>query len=182
MLVSLIGTALVLLAGGLVGRIALIDFKTKKISNEHVVQVLLVALAIRVLEILQASSFTYLWVPAAASAALFAILIVFWLLGKVGAGDVKFLAIVPLLVGTGGLTAFMWAFLAFSVATYFVMKFPTLLPKTMFRTYVEAMASEDRVPFGVPIALATMVGLLFVLPLFAQAPFSTASTPWDMLQ
>lgn len=180
MLVSLAGTALVLLAGGLIARIALIDFKTKKISNEHVLQVLWVALAIRILEILGLNDLTSLWVPAAVSLVLFIVLIAFWLLGKLGAGDVKLLSIVPLLVGTGGLTAFMLAFLAFSLATYAIMKFPALLPQTAFRTYVEAMAAEDRVPFGVPIGLATIVGLLFTLPLFSAALIQAPSASWEL--
>lgn len=179
MLLPLVGTALVLLATGLVARIALIDFRTKKISNEHVLQLLFVALSIRILEILQANDLGGLWVPVVVSVILFIILIAFWLLGKLGAGDVKLLSVVPLLVGTGGLTAFMLAFLAFSLVTYAVMKFPMLLPKTVFRTHVEAMASEDRVPFGVPIGLATIVGLLFVLPMFATVQLDAPGT-WEL--
>ena len=97
----------------------------------------------------------------AMAAIMFLVLLGFWLFGKVGAGDVKLLGIVPLLVGAAGSGPFVVALLLFSVLAAVVMKFPVLLPERMFRSYVEGLSRTGRVPFGVPISFAAILGLLF---------------------
>lgn len=141
-------------------RIGVTDFRQHKIFNSQLVQLLSVALALVVLEATRGQA----WVPAAgaaaASALIFVALIGFWVAGKVGAGDVKLLTIVPLLVGYGGVLPMMLALLAFTLATYLVMKFSILLPRPWFEVYTASLDDRGRVPFGVPIAAAAILTLL----------------------
>jgi prepilin peptidase CpaA len=74
---------------------------------------------------------------------------------------VKLLTIVPILVGVEGSGPFMIALLLATALTAAVMKFPVLLPEKLFRNYVQTLAQNGRVPFGVPIAAAAIIGLLF---------------------
>jgi prepilin peptidase CpaA len=141
-------------------RIAIGDFLTQKIPNELVLHLLAAGLSLIVLRFAASGD----WMPAvltlSASAAVFVAVIAFWLLGKMGAGDVKLLAIIPMLVGTGGAMPFLFALLALTVLTVLVMKYPLVLPERWFRTYVASLAQSGRVPFGVPIASAAAVAIV----------------------
>lgn len=157
----LLDIALRALSIALLARIGVSDFYTRRIANIRLLQLLALALAIQVLDSAIARSFQGSVMAIAIGAALFAALFAFWLAGKLGAGDVKLLAIVPMLVGVHGMFAFMFVFMLASYATYFVMKFPTILPDRWFRAQVEEIARMGRVPFGVPIAAAASVATLW---------------------
>ena len=141
-------------------RIEITDFRHHKIYNAELISLLALALAAVVTESMRVHSISPAQGAAIGSAAMFAVLIGFWLAGKVGAGDVKLLAIVPLLVGYTGALPMVLALLVFSVATYLVMKFPALLPERWFRAYAKSLDSTGRVPFGVSISAATIIALL----------------------
>jgi prepilin peptidase CpaA len=141
-------------------RIAVTDFRQHKIYNTELLSLLALALVIVTTESMRQQSPSPALGAAIASAAIFAVLIVFWLARKVGAGDVKLLAIVPLLVGYSGALPMVLALLAFALAAFLVMKFPALLPARWFRLLAQSLDSKGRVPFGVPISAATIVTLL----------------------
>ena len=154
----------------MLARIAASDFMTQKIRNEHVLQLLAVGGGVLLITFITGGDAMSTGLTLAMSAGLFLVLLVFWLLGKVGAGDVKLLTTIPILVGYAGSLPFVAALLVFTLLTYFVMKFPILLPERWFRTYVAALASTGRVPFGVPIAGAAIVVLLLPANMLGTAP------------
>jgi prepilin peptidase CpaA len=148
-------TAVLMLA-----RIAVSDFRTLKIRNEHVGQLFVTALAIMLVTFLSNGDSRAAGMALLVSGVLLVLLVVFWLLGKVGAGDVKLMVTIPILVGYSGSIPFVIAFFAFSILTYLVAKFPMLLPDRWFRAYISSLAKSGRVPFGVPIAAAGILALL----------------------
>ncbi|WP_332699092.1 prepilin peptidase [Devosia sp.] len=164
-------TWLILIAAGVVvlGRIVMIDFQRQKISNDNVIQLLVVGLALRALDYSARLDAALVWQPMAMSAALFVVLIGFWLAGKMGAGDVKLLSVMPLAVGMSGIFPFVATFLLFAILTYLGLKYPTLVPQGQWRDHAERFAVSNRVPFGVPIGAAGIVALLGLLPTAAAA-------------
>lgn len=160
----------------MLARIGVTDFLTQQIRNEHMRQLFAVALAILVLSFVVSGDSMAVWLTVASSAALFILLLIFWLLGKLGAGDVKLMATIPLLVGMPGSVPFVVALLVFTFLTYGVSKFPNLLPERWFRAYIQNLAKSGRVPFGVPIAAAAIVAML-AAPIYAawQAPPQNAA-------
>jgi prepilin peptidase CpaA len=155
-------TWLIVIAAGVVvlGRIVIIDFQRQKIGNEHVIQLLVVGLALRALDYSARLDAALVWQPAAMSAALFVLLIGFWLAGKMGAGDVKLLSVMPIAVGMIGIFPFAATFLLFTILTNLVLKYPTLVPQGQWRDHAQRFAVTNRVPFGVPIGAAGIVALL----------------------
>jgi prepilin peptidase CpaA len=145
----------------LLAKIAVTDFRIQKIRNADLAPLLAIALAVMALEYLRQPDLARTLTAAAIAAVLFLVLIAFWLLGKVGAGDVKLLTIIPMLVGVEGSGPFMIALLLATALAAAVMKYPVLLPERLFRSYVTTLAQSGRVPFGVPIGSAAIVGLLF---------------------
>ncbi|HTJ57239.1 MAG TPA: prepilin peptidase [Devosiaceae bacterium] len=144
----------------MLARIGVSDFRTQKIRNQHVAELFAVALAILLVTYISNGNGRVAGLAFLMSAVLFFVLVLFWLLGKVGAGDVKLMATMPILVGFSGSIPFVAALLVFSLLVYAVAKFPVLLPRRWFRTYIQSLASSGRVPFGVPIAAAGILALL----------------------
>jgi prepilin peptidase CpaA len=157
--------------------IASSDFTTQKIRNEQLLYLLAGAAILVLLRYEQGGDLQSLLVPAAIAAVLFAVLFVFWLLGKVGAGDVKLLGIVPLIVGVEGSLTFMAGLLLLTFVTYFIMKFPILVPQAWFRSYLTGLGKTGRVPFGVPISVAAVVALLVPLSIMGTPHPSSAPSP-----
>ena len=150
-------------------RIAVTDFRLHKIFNAHLVPLLAVALALIILDCMQKQSFMPAVGAGAAAGLIFVAMIGFWFAGKVGAGDVKLLTIAPLLVGYAGALPMMLGLLVFTLVTYFVMRFPRVLPKHWLQVYAESVKNKGLVPFGVPIAAAAILALLL--------PMSAATAP-----
>ncbi|ESY86894.1 peptidase [Mesorhizobium sp. LNHC220B00] len=144
------------LAAGLLARIAWLDFTTQKISNRDVLLLLCLGIGSLLLLSLQSRSWWDMGLSAVAGVLLFLALFPFWLLRKIGAGDVKLLAVVPLLIGGSGLTVFSLLLMVFALATALVVKNPLLLPQSAFRVYVQHLDKRGVVPFGVPISLAAI--------------------------
>ena len=162
--------------------IAMVDFSTRKIRNQALAYLLVIALSLSLLQYFRLGSGFPFLVQLAAGGLVFLVLIVFWAVGKVGAGDVKLLAIVPLVVGMEGSLTFVIALLAFTFATYWIMKYPTVLPERWLRSYVVHLSESGRVPFGVPISAAAIVAILLPASLVLQAweantPASPTITP-----
>jgi prepilin peptidase CpaA len=174
----------------MLARIAVSDYLTQRIRNEHMWQLFAVAIAILLITFAGNRDALAAGFALAMSLLLFVILLVFWLLGKVGAGDVKLLATMPLLLGYGGSMPFMLALLVFTFIVYFIMKFPNLLPERWHRGYIQSIAATGRVPFGVPIAAAAIVAVLIPTNLLlgpppwqrAAAARACAALPADQLQ
>ncbi|MEI9422779.1 prepilin peptidase [Mesorhizobium sp. Cs1299R1N1] len=145
-----------MLAVPLLARIGWLDFTTQKISNRDVLLLLCLGLGSLLLLSLQSGSWWDMGLSALAGLLLFLALFPFWLLRKIGAGDVKLLAVVPLLIGGSGLTVFSLLLLVLALVTVLIVKNPFLLPHGAFRAYALHLDQKRVVPFGVPISLAAI--------------------------
>lgn len=152
--------ALKLALVALLCKIAFVDFSEQKIRNDDILAALGIGIATMVVGWLGGLDVWVLGLGVIAALVLFCLLIPFWLAGKVGAGDVKFLAVSPILIGGGDLLLFSVALLIAAVATAFVIKNPILLPEGMFRRYVRFFDRKQVVPFGVPISASLIVVLV----------------------
>ncbi|ESZ44611.1 MULTISPECIES: prepilin peptidase [unclassified Mesorhizobium] len=141
--------------------VAWIDFSSQKISNRHVLLLLCLGLGSLQLVSIASRSWWDMGLSVIAGILLFVALFPFWILRKVGAGDVKLIAVVPFLTGGSGLAMFSVLLLVFAVATVAVMKNPFLLPAGAFRVYVQHMDRKGVVPFGVPISAAAIGAIGF---------------------
>ncbi|MER9303479.1 prepilin peptidase [Mesorhizobium sp. M0496] len=150
------------LAIPLLARIAWLDFTTQKISNRDVLLLLCLGAGSLLLLALRSGSWWDIGLSAGAGLLLFVALFPFWALRKIGAGDVKLLAVVPLLIGGSGLLVFSVLLLVFALATAVVVKSPFLLPQGAFRVYVQHLDRKGVVPFGVPISIASICAIAFL--------------------
>ncbi len=149
-------------------RVAIVDFQTQKISNRHVLALGALGLILMLLAGFFSNSWMPLYLGLIASLVLFLAMLAFWLLRKVGAGDVKLMAVAPLVAGGDYLFGFALLLLFFAALTALVVKYPLILPASAFRKYVEVLDRKGVVPFGVPIS-ASLIGVIilqsFVNPL-----------------
>ncbi|ANT50048.1 prepilin peptidase [Mesorhizobium amorphae] len=151
------------LAIPLLARIAWLDFTTQKISNSNVLLLLCLGAGSLLLVAVQSGSWWDMGLSALAGLLLFVVLFPFWVLRKVGAGDVKLLAVIPFLIGGTGLVVFSLLLLVFAVATAVMVKNPFMLPEGAFRLLVQHLDRKGVVPFGVPIALAAICSIVFLI-------------------
>ncbi|TIW95800.1 MAG: prepilin peptidase [Mesorhizobium sp.] len=151
------------LAIPLLAWIAWIDFTTQKISNRDVLLLLCLGAGGLLLLSLQSGSWWDLGLSALAGLLLFVALFPFWVLRKVGAGDVKLIAVVPFLIGGSDLAVFSVLLLVFALATAAIVKNPFMLPAGAFRLIVQHLDRKGVVPFGVPISLAAICTLAFLI-------------------
>ncbi|MER8764483.1 prepilin peptidase [Mesorhizobium sp. M0968] len=157
------------LAVPLLARIAWLDFTTQKISNCDVLLLLCLGLgSLQVMSILSGSWWD-MGLSAVAGLLLFVALFLLWAMRKVGAGDVKLMAVVSFLIGGGGLLVFSVLLLVFAFATALVVKNPLMLPEGAFRVYVQHLDRKGVVPFGVPISIAAICTL--ALQIYGNARF-----------
>ncbi|MER8411571.1 prepilin peptidase [Mesorhizobium sp. M1342] len=151
------------LAIPLLARIGWLDFTTQKISNRDVLLLLCLGAGGLLLLSLQSGSWWDMGLSALAGLLLFVALFPFWALRKIGAGDVKLLAVVPFLISGGALAVFSVLLLVFALATAAIVKNPFMLPAGAFRLVVQHLDRKGVVPFGVPIALAAICTLAFLI-------------------
>jgi prepilin peptidase CpaA len=149
------------LAIPLLARIAWVDFTTQKITNRDVLLLLCLGLASLQLFSVQAGSWWDMGLSAIAGLVLLIVLFPFWILRKVGAGDVKLIAVAPFLTGGKGLVVFSLLLLLFALITAGVVKNPFMLPQGAFRLYVQHLDRKGVVPFGVPISAAVIFTIVF---------------------
>ncbi|TRC82169.1 prepilin peptidase [Mesorhizobium sp. WSM4310] len=148
------GLAILLLA-----RVAWTDFTVQKITNRDVLLLLCLGLGALQFHSLQTGSWLEMGISALGGLALFVALFPFWLLRKIGAGDVKLLSVTPFLIGGSNLAVFSVLLLVFVIATAALVKNPLLLPAGVFRHYVQHMDRQGVVPFGVPISAAAICAM-----------------------
>ena len=147
---------------GLLIRIAIVDFKVQRIGNRDVLALAVLGLAALVIEamrrqdLLQVDVWWNVYMSVIIAAVLFAALLPFWLLRKVGAGDVKLMAAAPLVAGAENMLPFAILLLLFATITAFFVKNPMLLPAAFFRQYLQFFERKGVVPFGVPISGALL--------------------------
>jgi len=151
------------LAIPLLARIAWVDFTTQKISNRDVLLLFCLGLgSLQFLSILTGSWWD-MGLSAFAGLVLFLALFPFWTLRKIGAGDVKLMAVIPFLTGGNDLVVFSMLLLVFALVTAAAMKNPFLLPAGAFRVYVQHLDRKGVVPFGVPLSVAAICTLVLVI-------------------
>lgn len=170
MLLVLTWQVLIVAGAVLLFRIMAVDFQSQKIRNDNVLQLLVVGVALRAVEYSIRFDASLIWQPLAISAALFVVLIGLWLAGKLGAGDVKLLSVIPITVGVNGIIPFAVAFMAFAILVYLSLKYPALLPRRQWRDVAAQFTGSNRVPFGVPIGAAGIVAMLALLPAATLSP------------
>ncbi|KRB13466.1 peptidase [Mesorhizobium sp. Root695] len=151
------------LAIPLLARIGWLDFTTQKISNRDVLLLLCLGAGGLLLLSLQTGSWWDMGLSASAGILLFVALFPFWALRKIGAGDVKLIAVVPFLIGGSDLAVFSVLLLVFALATAAIVKNPFLLPAGAFKLIVQHLDRKGVVPFGVPIALAAICTLALLI-------------------
>ncbi|MBZ9708159.1 prepilin peptidase [Mesorhizobium sp. ESP7-2] len=151
------------LAIPLLARIAWLDFTTQRIANRDVLLLLCLGVGSLLLLALRSGSWWDMGLSAAAGLVLFLALFPFWVLRKIGAGDVKLMAVVPFLTGGADLVVFSMLLLVFALITAAGMKNPFLLPAGAFRVYVQHLDRKGVVPFGVPISVAAICTTALVI-------------------
>ncbi|MER8503679.1 prepilin peptidase [Mesorhizobium sp. M0204] len=147
------------LAVSLLARVAWLDFTTQKISNRDVLLLLCLGLGSLQFVSILTGSWWDMGLSALAGLLLFVALFPFWAIRKVGAGDVKLMAVISFLIGGSGLLVFSVLLLVFALATALVVKNPLMLPEGAFRLYVQHLDRKGVVPFGVPISIAAICTL-----------------------
>jgi len=163
----------------LLAKIAWTDFTVQKITNRDVLLLLCLGLGALQFHSLQTGSWVEMGISALGGLILFAALFPFWLLRKIGAGDVKLLSVTPFLIGGSNLAVFSVLMLVFAIATAALVKNPFLLPAGVFRHYVEHMDRKGVVPFGVPISAAAICAM--ALQIYSALVVATSSGILDQL-
>lgn len=147
----------------LLARVAWLDFTTQKIANRDVLLLLGLGLGSLALLSLYLRSWFDMGLSAVAGLLLFVMLFPFWGLRKIGAGDVKLMAVTPFLIGGGNLVLFSVLLLIFALATAAMVRNPLMLPESAFRLFVQHLDRKGVVPFGVPISVAAICTIAFVI-------------------
>jgi len=167
------------LAIPLLAWVAWFDFTTQKIANRDVLLLLCMGAGSLLLLLLRSGSWWDMGLSVMAGLLLFVALFPFWALGKIGAGDVKLMAVVPFLIGGNDLILFSALLLVFAVATAAVVKLPFMLPQGAFRLYIQYLDRKGVVPFGVPISLAAICTIVFEI--YKTLVIATSSGILDQL-
>lgn len=144
------------LAIPLLARIGWTDFTTQRIANRDVLLLTCLGLGSLQLAAVVAGSWWDFGLSVGAGFVLFLALFPFWATRKLGAGDVKLMAVTPLVIGGSSLAVFSMLLLAFALITALAVKNPFFLPAGAFRIYVQHLDRKGVVPFGVPISAAAI--------------------------
>lgn len=138
------------------GAIAWHDYSRLKIPNE------LTALTLGVIiTFLACETISIGWADLCFAMALFIMSTFFWITGRIGAGDVKLLGVAALPVGLAGGVPFAASLCALALITaggYRLMAMAGHQYPLLWR-WAE-LASRGQVPYGVLIALATIISLV----------------------
>ncbi|RUW34581.1 MULTISPECIES: prepilin peptidase [unclassified Mesorhizobium] len=145
-----------LLAAALLARVAVMDFTKQKITNSDVLLLLCLGLGSLQLTSVAFGSWWNMGLSAIAALVLFLALFPFWAMRKLGAGDVKLMAVMPFVIGGSSLAVFSLLLLVFALVTALAVKNPFMLPAGAFRVYVQHLDRKGVVPFGVPISAAAI--------------------------
>ena len=150
-----------LIAIALLVRIAWRDMNEQKIANGDVIALAFTGAAGLVIQALAIGSWSTFLFSLLLGLALFAALFPFWMWKKLGAGDVKLIAVVPLVIGIQDMLLFSIILLVATLVIVMLIKNPLLLPAPLFRRYLQVYERKGVVPFGVPISVA-LIGVLLL--------------------
>ncbi|MBC7132082.1 MAG: prepilin peptidase [Roseovarius sp.] len=149
---EIIHDGLMLLALVAFASLAVVDFRTLRIRNRHVLGMMVLAVAALALR-----SRDVLLPDLAAGLLLFALGFVFWWLRMMGAGDAKLYLPLGVLVGWSGLAVFALLLLPVSLLVLVVIRTGgRWLPRGRVTERLEILSQTRRIPYGVPMALAAM--------------------------
>ena len=133
--------------------IAFEDFTLLKIGNNAVLVLLTIGFAAKI-----GAGFPTFWSDLATAGLLFGLTFPFWLGRLLGAGDVKLLTVTGFIVGFDGAFELSVLMLGFSLLLIFAIsygRYLLFLPTTFNRRLGEILV-DGKVPYGVPIAFATI--------------------------
>jgi prepilin peptidase CpaA len=153
-LIQLIAIALLL-------RIAWRDMNVQKIANGDVIALAATGAAGMAVQSLAIGSWSTFLFSLLLGLALFAALFPFWMWKKLGAGDVKLIAVVPLVIGIQDMLLFSIILLVATLVIVMLIRNPLLLPAPLFQKYLQVYERKGVVPFGVPIS-AALIGVLLL--------------------
>jgi prepilin peptidase CpaA len=153
-LIQMIAIALLL-------RIAWRDMNEQKIANGDVIALAITGATGLVVQALAVGSWSTFLFSLLVGLALFAVLFPFWIWKKLGAGDVKLIAVVPLVIGIQDMLLFSLILLVATLVIVMLIRNPLLLPAPMFQKYLQVYERKGVVPFGVPISVA-LIGVLLL--------------------
>jgi prepilin peptidase CpaA len=153
-LIQLIAIALLL-------RIAWRDMNVQKIANGDVIALAATGAAGMAVQSLAIGSWSTFLFSLLLGLALFAALFPFWMWKKLGAGDVKLIAVVPLVIGIQDMLLFSIILLVATLVIVMLVRNPLLLPAPLFQKYLQVYERKGVVPFGVPIS-AALIGVLLL--------------------
>lgn len=146
--------AVLVVASAFLFYIAWYDFQTLKIRNVFVVILIGIYAVFSVV-----TGFATLKPDLVAGGVLFVMAFIFWLFGLLGAGDAKLYFPVGLFLGTSGLVIYLILLLGFSVLTLLIIRVGGK-PRNgagPFRERLVMLREAGRVPYSVPMAVATVV-------------------------
>ena len=144
-------------------KIGLSDLRDRQIRNHDVIVFITFGAAYALLRAIATGSLHALAIEIAIGLLMFAAGFVFWLLAKMGAGDVKYLTATPLAVGARDLLLFLLVLLSFSLISLLLVRFPKLLSPQVRSSFVDKNGQAAFIPYGVLISLAVMLVLVFHL-------------------
>ncbi|MEL6643283.1 MAG: prepilin peptidase [Pseudomonadota bacterium] len=129
------------------------DFVTLKISNQIVIVLLVLYLGFTATR-----GFDGIVDDLLAGGLLFGLTFIFWLLGKIGAGDVKLYLPVGLFIGLNGLLPYAVFLAATSILVLLVIKVGGRFAKgtTYFGKRLQELRGLGKVPYGVPMGLSAV--------------------------
>jgi prepilin peptidase CpaA len=136
--------------------IAVSDFRTLRIRNDHVL-----ALCVIVFLFWGGGVLRIGLADLALAAGMFILGFTFWLLGKLGGGDAKLLPVATLMVGMQNALLFAIALLAFALAWLAIARWGHMvaLPVQPFPRIL-TLVEEKKVPYGLLIAAAAILTML----------------------
>lgn len=137
-------------------RIGWSDLTERRIRNGDVLAFLVVALAYAVLRA-AATDWTMLAADIGVGLLVFVTGLVFWSAGKLGAGDVKYLAAAPVAAGIVDLFVLLAALLGLSVVSLYLARYPMFVPERYHRLFFERTGGTSLIPYGVLISLAVSI-------------------------
>lgn len=129
-----------------------VDVATLKITNRSVLILFAVYLVWAAL-----TGFGTIWSDVASGAILFSLALVMWLLGTMGAGDVKLYAVIGCLVGIDQLLIFSLLLLFVSIAFLAVIQ---IVGRMSNSGRLHEIRLSGKAPYAVPMCLAAIPSIL----------------------
>lgn len=136
--------------------VAWVDFWTLKVRNASVLALLAVYLVFSVTE-----GFVSLAPDLFAAVLLFLLGLIFWLIGKMGAGDAKLFFPLGLFVGHAGLVPFAVGLIAGTFLLLLALRAPSDAAQGAAARRLVELRRTGRVPYAVPMVIGGLTALIF---------------------